>query len=77
MASAQNVIPIQLIATANGQIAVLANGSTLPFATPIGTSVTIQVTGTYVGQGKITIPQVAPRFWVHRNSIPWSPATSR
>lgn len=55
--SAQSIIPIQLVATANGQIAVLANGSTLPFSSPIGTSTTIQVTGTYIGRGKITIPQ--------------------
>src|SRR5580693_4777889 len=49
--------PLQLTATSGNQVLVLANGQALPFVAAVGQPLTVQVTATYAGSGKITVPQ--------------------
>jgi|HubBroStandDraft_6_1064221.scaffolds.fasta_scaffold77954_2 hypothetical protein len=48
--------PLQLTATSGNQVLVLANGQALPFVAAVGQPLTVQVTATYAGSGKITVP---------------------
>ena len=51
-----------MVATTNGLVATIPNGSTLPFAATIGQSQTIHVAATYAGSGTITVSQAPQVF---------------
>ena len=48
--------PLQMVGTSNGIVLTIANGSQIPFAAGVGQTQTLQITATYSGSGKITIP---------------------
>jgi hypothetical protein len=56
LALAQTSFPLQMVATTNGLVLTLANGTQIPFAAGVGQSQILQVTATYAGSGKVTIP---------------------
>ena len=54
--------PLQMIGTSNGIVQTIPNDAQIPFAASVGQSQILQITATYAGSGKITIPQPPQTF---------------
>src|ERR1035438_2664451 len=55
-------VPLQMIGTSNGIVQTIPNDAQIPFAASVGQSQILQITATYAGSGKITIPQPPQTF---------------
>jgi hypothetical protein len=54
--------PLQMVATSNGIVLTIPNEQQIPFAAFVGQNQIVQVTATYAGSGKITVPQMPQLF---------------
>jgi hypothetical protein len=54
--------PLQMIGTSNGVVATIPNQDQIPLSASVGQSQILQITATYAGSGKISIPQAPTVF---------------
>jgi hypothetical protein len=62
VAALAQTFPLQMVATSNGIVLTIPNGSQIPFAATVGQNQIVQVTATYAGSGKINIPAIPQVF---------------
>jgi hypothetical protein len=62
VAALAQTFPLQMVGTSNGIVQTIPNGQQLTLAASVGQSQILQITATYAGSGKISIPLAAQVF---------------